>query len=158
MFRVTRYPMIYKTESGWVGYRKKYRVAGRVRVPAGHCQQMVKQIYDEKEDDEDDPWLVIKFRDSRSCLLIVTLLDHGNITKWSRKTEAVLEHLSTWAFLSINLNLNTWALEHLPVCELLFSITMPGGEHLSNWAFLSINLNLNTWSLEQLSLLCPFHL
>ena len=37
MFRVTRYPMISKTESGWVGYRKKYRVAGRVRVPAGHC-------------------------------------------------------------------------------------------------------------------------
>ena len=29
--------MISKTESGWVGYRKKYRVAGRVRVPAGHC-------------------------------------------------------------------------------------------------------------------------
>ena len=37
MFRVTRYPMISKTESGRVGYRKKYRVAGRVRVPAGHC-------------------------------------------------------------------------------------------------------------------------
>ena len=36
MFRVTRYPMISKTESGRVGYRKKYRVAGRVRVPAGH--------------------------------------------------------------------------------------------------------------------------
>ena len=29
--------MISKTESGRVGYRKKYRVAGRVRVPAGHC-------------------------------------------------------------------------------------------------------------------------
>ena len=38
MFRVTRYPMISKTESGRVGYRKKYRVAGRVRVPVGHCQ------------------------------------------------------------------------------------------------------------------------
>ena len=38
MFRVTRYPMISKTESGWVGYRKKYRVAGRVRVPAGHWE------------------------------------------------------------------------------------------------------------------------
>ena len=36
MFQVTRYPMIPKTESGRVGYRKKYRVAGRVRVPAGH--------------------------------------------------------------------------------------------------------------------------
>ena len=36
MFRVTRYPMIFKTKSGRVGYRKKYRVAGRVRVPAGH--------------------------------------------------------------------------------------------------------------------------
>ena len=36
MFRVTRYPMISKTESGRVGYRKKYRVAGRVRVPAEH--------------------------------------------------------------------------------------------------------------------------
>ena len=36
MFRVTRYPMISKTESGRVGYRKKYRVAGWVRVPAGH--------------------------------------------------------------------------------------------------------------------------
>ena len=36
MFRVTRYPMISKTESGRVRYRKKYRVAGRVRVPAGH--------------------------------------------------------------------------------------------------------------------------
>ena len=28
--------MISKTESGRVGYREKYRVAGRVRVPAGH--------------------------------------------------------------------------------------------------------------------------
>ena len=37
MFRVTRYPMISKTESGGVGYRQKYWVAGRVRVPAGHC-------------------------------------------------------------------------------------------------------------------------
>ena len=36
MFRVTRYPMISKTESGRVRYRQKYRVAGRVRVPAGH--------------------------------------------------------------------------------------------------------------------------
>ena len=36
MFRVTRYPMISKTESDRVGYRKKYRVAGRVGVPAGH--------------------------------------------------------------------------------------------------------------------------
>jgi len=36
MFRVTRYLMISKTEWGWVGYRKKYWVAGRVRVPAGH--------------------------------------------------------------------------------------------------------------------------
>ena len=36
MFWVTRYPMISKTGSGRVGYRKKYRVAGRVRVPAGH--------------------------------------------------------------------------------------------------------------------------
>ena len=40
MFRVTRYPMISKTESGRVGYRKKYRVAGRVRVPAGHCMEV----------------------------------------------------------------------------------------------------------------------
>ena len=37
MFWVTRYPMISKTESVRVGYWKKYRVAGRVRVPAGHC-------------------------------------------------------------------------------------------------------------------------
>ena len=29
--------MISTTESGRVGYRMKYRVAGRVRVPAGHC-------------------------------------------------------------------------------------------------------------------------
>ena len=29
--------MISKTELGRVGYQKKYRVAGRVRVPAGHC-------------------------------------------------------------------------------------------------------------------------
>ena len=29
--------MISKTESGRVGYQKKYWVAGRVRVPAGHC-------------------------------------------------------------------------------------------------------------------------
>ena len=36
MFRVTRYPMISKSESGRVGYGEKYRVAGRVRVPAGH--------------------------------------------------------------------------------------------------------------------------
>ena len=38
MFRVTRYPMISRTESGRVGYRKKYWVAGRSRVPAGHWQ------------------------------------------------------------------------------------------------------------------------
>ena len=38
MFRVTRYLIISKTESGRVGYRKKYRVAGRVWVPAGHCK------------------------------------------------------------------------------------------------------------------------
>ena len=37
LFRVTRYPMISKTELGRVGYQKKYRVAGWVRVPAGHC-------------------------------------------------------------------------------------------------------------------------
>ena len=43
MFRVTRYPMISKTESGRVGYRKKYRVAGRVRVPAGHWLQLKKK-------------------------------------------------------------------------------------------------------------------
>ena len=47
MFRVTRYPMISKTDSGRVVYRKKYRVAGRVRVPAGHwlcvaCQAPLK--------------------------------------------------------------------------------------------------------------------
>ena len=39
IFRVTCYPMIFKTESGRVGYRMKYRVAGRVRVPAGHWTQ-----------------------------------------------------------------------------------------------------------------------
>ena len=44
MFRVTRYQMISKTESGQVGYRKKYWVAGRVRVPAGHCCHPVFQI------------------------------------------------------------------------------------------------------------------
>ena len=43
MFRVTRYPMISKTESGRVGYRNKYRVAGRVRVPAGHCLEPASQ-------------------------------------------------------------------------------------------------------------------
>ena len=36
MFWGTRYPMISKTGSGRVGYRKKFRVAGRVQVPAGH--------------------------------------------------------------------------------------------------------------------------
>ena len=30
---VTRYPMIFKTESGRAGYRKKYRVSGRIREP-----------------------------------------------------------------------------------------------------------------------------
>ena len=43
MFRVTRYPMISKTESGRVGYREKYRVAGRVRVPAGHWWGKISQ-------------------------------------------------------------------------------------------------------------------
>ena len=33
--------MIFKTESGRVGYRKKYRVVGRVRVPVGHCLRHV---------------------------------------------------------------------------------------------------------------------
>ena len=46
----------------------------------------VKQKYDEKDDDENDTWWRIKWRDVRSCLLAVTLLDHGNITKWSCKT------------------------------------------------------------------------
>ena len=43
MFWVTRYPMIFKTELGRVGYRKKYRVAGRVRVPAGHWPSGLKE-------------------------------------------------------------------------------------------------------------------
>ena len=43
MFRVTRYPVFFKTESGWVGYREKYRVAGRVRVPAGHWPSGLKE-------------------------------------------------------------------------------------------------------------------
>ena len=42
MFRVTRYPMISKTESGRVRYRKKYRVSGRVRVPAGHWSRYLR--------------------------------------------------------------------------------------------------------------------
>ena len=37
--------MISKTESGWVGYREKYRVAGRVRVPAGHCLSLLLSDY-----------------------------------------------------------------------------------------------------------------
>ena len=45
MFRVTRYPIISKTESGWIGYRKEYRVAGRVRVPAGHCIVGVENVH-----------------------------------------------------------------------------------------------------------------
>ena len=44
MFRVTRYPMISKTESGRVRYRKKYRVASRVRVPAGHCRDREREV------------------------------------------------------------------------------------------------------------------
>ena len=36
MFRLTCYLTISKTELGRVGYRKKYRVAGRLRLPAGH--------------------------------------------------------------------------------------------------------------------------
>ena len=52
-------------------------------------------------------------------LLVVTLLKHGNGPKWSRKTEAVLEHLSTWAFFVYKLELlSSWTLKHLPVCEL----------------------------------------
>ena len=65
MFRVTRYPMISKTESGRVGYRKKYLVAGRVRVPAGHWWQgnlldylVLDDVYDDcdnpKDDDDND--------------------------------------------------------------------------------------------------------
>ena len=38
--------MISKTESGRVGYQKKYRVAGRVRVPAGHCLYEMDLIID----------------------------------------------------------------------------------------------------------------
>ena len=45
-----------------------------------------------------------------------------------------LEHLSLFFVYKLE-HLNTWSLEHLPVCEILFSITMSGGEHLSNWAF-----------------------
>ena len=36
--------MISKTESGRVGYGKKYRVAGRVRVPTGHCISAIYQF------------------------------------------------------------------------------------------------------------------
>ena len=42
MFRVTRYPMISKTESGRVGNQKEYLVAGWIRVPAGHWVYNVK--------------------------------------------------------------------------------------------------------------------
>ena len=33
--------MIFKIESGRVGYRRKYRVSGRVRVPVGHCSNVI---------------------------------------------------------------------------------------------------------------------
>ena len=36
--------MISKAESGRVGYRKKYRVASRVRVPAGHCRDREREV------------------------------------------------------------------------------------------------------------------
>ena len=41
LFQVTCYPMNFQTESGWVGYWQKYRVAGRVWVPVGHCRVKV---------------------------------------------------------------------------------------------------------------------
>ena len=53
MFRVTRYPMISKNDSGRVGYQKKYRVAGRVRVPAGHCPWGLVKFHDHDDDDDD---------------------------------------------------------------------------------------------------------
>ena len=89
-------------------------------------------------------WSLIS--DLVNCLLIVTLFNHGNNTKWTRKTEAVLEHLSTWAFLSINLNLNTWALEHLITWAIEPSVhfilnTMSGGEVGHDWR--------GPWTLDQ---------
>ena len=55
MFRVTRYPMISKTESGRVGYRKKCRVAARVRVPAGHCiHHLVGQVIKDNNQDVEE--------------------------------------------------------------------------------------------------------
>ena len=75
--------------------------------------------------------------DSRSCLLIVTLLDHGNITKWSRKTEAVLEHLSLFVHKLELEHLSTWTLAHLNNCL---------------WTFVFYN-NVRWWTFEQLSLL-----
>ena len=50
MFRVTRYPMISQTESGRVGYRKEYRVAGRVRVTdVGVDQTNPDNLFDKKK-------------------------------------------------------------------------------------------------------------
>ena len=46
--------MISKTESGRVGYRKEYRVAGRVRVPAGHCQGDIRWLIHGDTEDSDD--------------------------------------------------------------------------------------------------------
>ena len=43
MFRVTRYPMISKTESGRVGYKKKYRVPG-VR-PVGIRNPLIRTLH-----------------------------------------------------------------------------------------------------------------
>ena len=74
MFRVTRYPMISKTEPGRVGYRKKYRVAGRVRVPAGHCPpQVVLTKFEEKKlvQIKDSVQKIIK-RPKPSQVLLVT--------------------------------------------------------------------------------------
>ena len=41
--------MIFKTESGRVGYRKKYRVAGRVRVPVGHWRHALQILRSPKK-------------------------------------------------------------------------------------------------------------
>ena len=100
MFWVTRYPMISKTESGRVGYRNKYRVAGRVRVPAGHCPHpppLVQVFLESNNDLWSTPHLNLSYKekhrwDSRDR----QTRDIGSKIIWRCRHHLALEHHRPW--------------------------------------------------------------
>ena len=116
MFRVTRYPMIPKTESGRVGYRKKYRVAGRVRVPAGHwcpCSKWLNFFILPLEEFYDSAWRSSRTSEDKESRPKEkgTPLRGGSFYLWTQPSLFFADCRRTWEW-SVKL---MWSIEFLSV-------------------------------------------